>query len=596
MDGKKLEFKGEKALVELERLTMNAREVQERTLMEILSRNGKTEYLRKYMEGTSKDICEFKSRVPIVTYEVVQPYVERISNGEDSSILSGHHITELLRSSGTSGGEPRLMPSIAEDLDRRTYLYNLLMPIMNTHMSGLDKGKAMNLLFVKAETLTPSGIPARSVLTSYYKSHHFLNRPLDPFNDLTSPDDVILCPDSQQSMYCQLLSGLIDRNCVLRLGAVFASAFLRSITFLERNWRELVEDIRLGLLNPKITDQSCRAAMSVILSTPDPALANEIESLCNTGSWKGILARLWPKTKYIEAVLTGTMAQYIPMLEFYSGSTIPLVCTMYASSECYFGVNLNPLCRPSDVSYTLLPNMAYFEFIELEDGLRYGDEEEKGVDIFKDKVVDLVDVTVGRYYEIVVTTFAGLYRYRVGDVLQVTGFHNNAPQFKFICRRNVILSIDSDKTNEEDLHKSITVAKMLLHKQNYILIEYTSYVDTSTMPGHYVLFWEIKYMSEKEEDSVDYKELIERCCFEVENSLDYVYRRCRSHDRSVGPLEIRMVESGTFEALMDLLISQGSSINQYKTPRCVESGPALELLNSKVSASFFSPKDPTWTP
>ena len=37
----------------------------------------------------------------------------------------------LACSSGTSAGEPKLMPSIAEDLDRRTFLYNLIMPVMN---------------------------------------------------------------------------------------------------------------------------------------------------------------------------------------------------------------------------------------------------------------------------------------------------------------------------------------------------------------------------------------------------------------------------------------------------------------------------------
>ena len=61
---------------------------------------------------------------------------------------------------------------------------------------------------------------------------------------------------------------------------------------------------------------------------------------------------------------------------------------------------------------------------------------------------------------------SGLYRFRVGDVLQVTGFYNRAPQFKFICRRNVILSVDSDKTNEEDLHNSVTRAKEILENRN----------------------------------------------------------------------------------------------------------------------------------
>jgi auxin responsive GH3 family protein len=35
------------------------------------------------------------------------------------------------RSSGTSGGQPKLMPATEEELDRKTFLYNLLVPVMN---------------------------------------------------------------------------------------------------------------------------------------------------------------------------------------------------------------------------------------------------------------------------------------------------------------------------------------------------------------------------------------------------------------------------------------------------------------------------------
>ncbi|KAK4363872.1 hypothetical protein RND71_015230 [Anisodus tanguticus] len=34
----------------------------------------------------------------------------------------------------------------------------------------------------------------------------------------------------------------------------------------------------------------------------------------------------------------------------------------------------------------------------------------------------------------------------------------NAPQFNFICRENVILSIDSDKTDEAELQNAVTNA------------------------------------------------------------------------------------------------------------------------------------------
>ncbi|XP_077219146.1 putative indole-3-acetic acid-amido synthetase GH3.9 [Tasmannia lanceolata] len=594
MDGKKLEYKGEEALKELEKLTEKADEVQEKILKEILTRNGGTEYLNKYLGG-STDISSFKHQIPVITYAGIRPYIQRIGNGEDSSLISAHPITEMIISSGTSGGEPKLMPSIAEDLDRRTYLYNLIMPIMNQYVPGLDEGKAMYLYFTKAEMPTPSGLPARPVLTSYYKSKHFKCRPYDPFNDLTSPIEAILCFDSRQSMYCQLLAGLIHRSKVLRLGAVFGSAFLRAITFLERNWAHLCDDIRSGQLSSDVTDSGCRTAISNILTSPDPQLADAIETICGgRGSWKGILGRLWPRAKYIEVVVTGSMAQYIPSLEFYSGRKLPLVCTMYASSECYFGLNLKPLCSPDEVAYTILPNMAYFEFIPLENVVQVGEEGEEE-DVAQDKLLDLVNVKLGCYYELVVTTLAGLYRYRIGDVLQVVGFYNRAPQFRFICRRNVILSIDTDKTNEEDLHKSVTIAKKLLEAHDALLVEYTSNADTSSVPGHYVLYWEIVYTSVDVAAPLD-ERVLQECCSAVEESLDYVYRRCRSYDKSVGPLEIRVVRPGTFEALMDLCIGQGGSINQYKTPRCIKSGSALHLLDSKVDASFFSTRDPTWNP
>ncbi|XP_010545027.1 PREDICTED: putative indole-3-acetic acid-amido synthetase GH3.9 [Tarenaya hassleriana] len=597
MDKMKLDYRGKNPLKELERITMNAAEVQEHILQEILGQNKDTQYLSKYMKG-SEDISEFKRSVPVIKYKDIYPYIQRIANGEDSSLVTGHPITEILCSSGTSAGEPKLMPSIAEDLDRRTFLYSLIMPIVNQYIPGLDKGKAMYLYFVKAETSTPGGLPVRAVLTSYYKSKHFKCRPYDPFNDLTSPIPAVLCEDSNQSMYCQLLSGLVHRHQVMRLGAVFASAFLRAISYLERRWLQLCRDIREGELDPMITDPGCRSSMSTLLESPNPGLADEIEEICRRSSWKGILYHLWPRAKFIEAVVTGSMAQYIPALQFYSGGKLPLVCPMYASSESYFGVNLKPLSNPADVAFTLLPNMCYFEFIPLgENGsLSFDDNDDE--EVSSDKVVDLVDVKLGCYYELVVTTFAGLCRYRMGDVLQVAGFYNTAPQFRFICRRNVVLSVDNDKTNEEDLHRSITLAKKFLESHNALLVEYTSYVDTSSVPGHYVLFWEIQHHSGTPNGKTAMEgEVIEECCISVEEELDYIYRQCRSKDRSVGPLEIRVVEGGSFEALMDLIISQGGSINQYKTPRCVKSNSgALKLLNGRVIGSFFSPRDPIWVP
>ncbi|KAJ1285742.1 hypothetical protein BS78_03G300200 [Paspalum vaginatum] len=574
------------ALEFIEHVTANAGKVQRRVLAEILSQNAPAEYLRRYgVSGSADAVDAFRRLVPLVTYEGLQPDILRIANGDTSPILSGKPISEFLTSSGTSGGERKLMPTIADELDRRSLLYSLQMPVMSQSVPGLDKGKAMYLLFVKAESRTPGGLVARPVLTSYYRSRQFLERPLDPYTEYTSPNEAILCVDSYQSMYAQLLCGLVHRADVLRVGAVFASGFLRAIRFLEKHWPRLCRDVRTGALDPEITDRGVRDAVGRVLRA-DPALADEIEAECGRASWEGIIRRLWPRTKYIDVIVTGAMSQYIPTLEFYGGG-LPLACTMYASSECYFGLNLNPMRKPSEVAYTLIPTMCYFEFLPLHSSKNGS----KLAEPSHGDLVGLVDVKLGHDYELVVTTYSGLYRYRVGDVLRVAGFKNEAPMFEFIRRRNVALSIDSDKTDETELHAAVSGAVQHLAPFGASLVEYTSYADAATIPGHYVLFWELRVGSTAVPASV-----FEDCCLSVEEALNSVYRQCRVCDKSVGPLEIRVVSEGTFDKLMDYAISRGASINQYKAPRCVRPGPVVDLLDARVQAKYLSPKCPKWSP
>lgn len=187
-----------------------------------------------------------------------------------------------------------------------------------------------------------------------------------------------------------------------------------------------------------------------------------------------------------------------------------------------------------------------------------------------------------------------MYRYRVGDILKVAGFKNKTPQFHFVCRKNVALSIDSDKTDEVELHDAVLKASTHLLPFETSLTEYTSYADTSTNPGHYVLYWEIN--NEKSDETLIPTSVFEDCCLTIEESLNSVYRQCRVSDKSIGPLEIKVVENGTFDKLMDYAISNGASINQYKAPRCVKYAPIIELLNSRVVSSYFSPKCPKWVP
>lgn len=162
-----------------------------------------------------------------------------------------------------------------------------------------------------------------------------------------------------------------------------------------------------------------------------------------------------------------------------------------------------------------------------------------------------------------------------------------------MCRKNVVLSIDSDKTDEVELHNAVKTGGDHLPQFGASLTEYTSCVDTSTIPGHYVVYWEINTNGGKIPEIPS--SVFCDCCLAIEESLNSVYRQGRVSE-CIGALEIRVVENGTFDKLMDFALSQGASINQYKTPRCVTYVPIIDLLNSKVVSNYFSPKCPTWVP
>uniref|UniRef100_A0A0A9GYY5 Uncharacterized protein n=1 Tax=Arundo donax TaxID=35708 RepID=A0A0A9GYY5_ARUDO len=109
-------------------------------------------------------------------------------------------------------------------------------------------------------------------MTSFLKSLRFLHRPGDAYSKYTSPPATILCEDTFQSMYAQVLCGLCRRHDVLRVGALFAYGPVIAIRFLQLNWEQLATDIDAGTLTPRVTDLPVREAVAAILR-PDPEFA-----------------------------------------------------------------------------------------------------------------------------------------------------------------------------------------------------------------------------------------------------------------------------------------------------------------------------------
>ena len=88
--------KNKAALEFIEDVTTNADEVQKKVLAEILTRNARVEYLHRHGLAGYTDRDTFKKLVPVITYEDLQPDINRIANGDTSQILCSNPISEFL--------------------------------------------------------------------------------------------------------------------------------------------------------------------------------------------------------------------------------------------------------------------------------------------------------------------------------------------------------------------------------------------------------------------------------------------------------------------------------------------------------------------
>lgn len=92
---KMAEFNQEKVLDEFEATTKAAERVQIETLKKILEENGSAEYLQNLGLKGRTDPESFKNCVPLVTHKELEPYIQRIADGDSSPILTGKPITTI---------------------------------------------------------------------------------------------------------------------------------------------------------------------------------------------------------------------------------------------------------------------------------------------------------------------------------------------------------------------------------------------------------------------------------------------------------------------------------------------------------------------
>lgn len=500
-----------------------------------------------------------------------------------------------------------------------------------------NQGRALEFIYGSKQFQTQGGLTVGTATTHYYASEDFKLKQKVTRSYTCSPQEVIFGADYKQTTYCHLLLGLHYCDQVELVTSTFAYSLVHAFRVLEEVWDEIVEDIRSGTVNStRVTSPNIRKAVLDVLSSPDPRLADKVEERCRAlenSYWQQLIPLLWPNAKYVYSIMTGSMLPYLDKLRHYAGQHLPLVAADYGSTESWIGVNVTPTCPPEKVTFAVVPTFSYFEFIPLyrhnnlttacvydtdnNNNNNQNDISAPDVDYFEADPIPLSRVKIGQQYELVLTTFtgksinvpsidytllirimlpiffhhkeliAGLYRYRLGDVVEVAGFYKGTPRLKFICRRKLILSVNIDKNTEMDLQLVVEMACRLLKKNansdsRVELVDFTSHAYSMTHrdPGHYVIYWEVRGKADDD--------LLMKCCRKMDLAfMDHGYVVSRKSG-TISALELKLVEKGTFKKILDYYIANGAALSQFKTPRCTDNISLLRILDRCTVRSFFS--------
>jgi hypothetical protein len=537
--------------------------IQTELLMSILKLQKNTDYGKKHNFSKIQSVEEFRKVVSLSTYENYRSIIDDIAETNNFTQLVAEPILLFQETSGTTG-KTKLLPRtnrLSESAIASVLATNAVFSSNYLKNKDVKKRRSLALLNVSPVKLTPSGV-MQGTGTSGGFSQSFQRFKIVQFliqSKFSSPASVFFIPNYETAYYCHLLFGLLDEE-LASISANFASNVLEAVKILEKKWRQIIRDIELGKISENIhLDPKTRNELERQLK-PNPKRAKNLKIEFEKGM-EAILPRIWNQLSCVQCITSGSMQIYYETLKYYAG-TIPFYSAGYGASEAWIGVNLDPLKEPP--TYVLTPHSAFFEFIEAEQ-----------IDADNPATVTLTSVEVGKSYEVVVTTVAGLYRYRLGDIVKCVGYYNQSPVIEFLYRRGSLLDIAGEKVSENTILAALTESISLLGDDCNIL-DYTSRIEFSTCPAKYVIYVEL---SKSFEILPDFK----ACQIKMEQvifNFNELYKKFRDTN-AIAPLEFNLVKQGTFQALKKIVFCQTSE-SQFKMPRLVKSSDAIDFLENQV--------------
>ena len=526
-------FAGKSVLRSLEEKTKDPRKVQEELLLSILEENKDTEYGRKYGFSEIHSIEEYQKRLPICEYDHFAPYIERMVKGEEN-VLVKEHIQHYNKTSGTLGLAKYIPLSQKQIGVCGKYFALQSNAAISTQIGyGWNDGKGVSLMEGTAEVL-PSGATYGCASSVGVKNGPFKNFYSKIY---TSPIEAKQPEPGVITRYMHARFALSERNVTYVL-ATFASIIMEFFTYIEHNWEMLVRDIENGTIDESVDLPDSVKASLLTKIKPDPKRAAELRKAFSAGFETPWARRVWKNLQYIYTAAGGNFAPYTEKLKKrVLGEDVHVFYLGISASEGFFSTVYKMDEEPS----ILTPDGCFMEFMDV--------DEEDGVCLTMDQLKD------GRSYELVITNFGGLCRYRMHDVIQVKGFHHKTPLVVFKNRAGFAANLRGEKTSEAAVRNAVRETEKELGLN---VVDFSIYPDDNADQPVYVMFLELSKRPEGLENGQ-----IRDC---LQKQLILSNKNLENHFGKgyLAPLKLITLQRETYMLYRDVMTMRGTSASQLK--------------------------------
>lgn len=535
--------------------TAEPEKAQRRLLLSLLEKNAESQFgaLHKFSEIRGEN--DFRKRIPIRDYEDFRPFINRIIKGEQS-VLTKENPFMFTMTSGTTD-EPKYIPVTLESQAHNSSLMRQWICHAERDHKGLTSQPVVGIVSRAVEGFTDSGLPCGSASGVIYKNIPWFIR-----RAYAVPYAVSEISDYTERYFVTARFALASR--VSFVGTPNAGTLLRLAEICADRQEDLIRAIYDGTLGVELDKQSEISAELKAMLKPNPARAGELARIV---AKRGFLrfADCWSDLRLVGCWLGGSVGVQAGKLAEHFGNA-PLRDLGYMASEGSFTLPF----RDGTSSGILALENNFYEFVP-----------EEEIDSERPTTLLAHELETGKRYGILLTTAAGLYRYKINDIVEVTGFYRRTPLIYFVRKAGEMANITGEKMHVNHIIQAVESAG----KKFNLKIE-----QFRAAPNFDDCLYEI-YLEPEENFLPD--ALCREILFEIDRQLQRVnieYKQKRCSKRLAAPI-IYLMKRGWANEGLRRHIAQGKRDAQYKPQiLCSESCAADKLFIEQIIKTEISKK------